>query len=221
MTRTHLQAAINSLPWWHQIDFGEGVLAPGVIKSGTIRRMERAIFAFADPLGKTVLDVGCWDGAYSIAASRRGAARVLATDHCVWNEGWGDRRSFELARDHLAPTVEALDIPVEEISAERLGCFDIIMFLGVFYHLRHPFAELERIAPMVRETLILESRMTGHFNPRPVLQFHPGALDGDASNWWTPNRACVRALLTDLGFTQVRVRHSIPCFRRALFHARR
>jgi tRNA (mo5U34)-methyltransferase len=59
--------------------------------------------------GRSVLDIGCWDGAYSIEAVRRGASRVLATDHFVWHEGWGDRRCFELARAHLAPSIEVMD----------------------------------------------------------------------------------------------------------------
>src|SRR5450631_1341313 len=106
-----LREEINALRWFHQIDFGNGILSPGWVKASKIRRMERAIFGPLNLAGKSVLDIGCWDGAYSIAASRLGAARVLATDHFVWQEGHGDRRAFDLARKHLAPDVEAMDAP--------------------------------------------------------------------------------------------------------------
>jgi tRNA (mo5U34)-methyltransferase len=216
-----LQQEVDALRWFFQLDFGNGVLSPGVVKADKIRRMERAIFTPLLPLkGKTVLDVGCWDGAYSIAASRLGAARVLATDHYVWHDGPGDRRAFDLARKHLAPDIEDMDIAVEDLTEERVGRFDVVLFLGVFYHLRHPFAALEQIAALAKEVLVVESRMTQLFNPRPVMQFHPGgSLEGDPTNWWTPNRACMAALLADIGFREVRFLRPDRRFRRGMFHA--
>ncbi len=219
---TTLRQQIDALPWFHQIDFGNGVLAPGVIKASKIKRMERALFQSVDLQGKSVLDIGCWDGAYSIAAARLGAARVLATDHYSWNEGWGDRRSFDLARKHLAPAVEAMDIAVGDLSEATVGRFDVVLFLGVFYHLRDPFAVLERIAGLATEVMIVESRLTQQLNPRPVMEFHPGSsLSNDPTNWWTPNRACMEALLKDLGFAEIRFTHPDYRFRRGMFHARR
>lgn len=217
-----LQQDIDGLRRFHQIDFGNGILSPGAIKASKIKRMEKAIFGPLGVAGKSVLDIGCWHGAYSIAATRLGAARVLATDHYVWNEGPGDRRSFELARSHLAPTVEDLDIPVEELSESRVGRFDIVLFLGVFYHLRHPFATLERITGLATEVFVVESRLTQRFNPRRVMEFHPGtSLEGDPTNWWTPNRPCMEALLGDLGFTQIRFKSPDWRGRSGMFHARR
>jgi tRNA (mo5U34)-methyltransferase len=217
-----LQQQIDALPWFHQIDFGDGVLSPGTIKSDKIRRMERAIFGPLNLGGKSVLDIGCWDGAYSIAASRLGAARVLATDHYSWNAGWGDRRCFDLAKTMLAPTVEDMDIPVEELTAERVGRFDVVLFLGVFYHLRHPFAGLEQIAVLATDVLVVETRITQQLNPKPVMQFHPGSLlDGQRTNWWTPNPACMIALLRDLGFNRVDFSRPDRQFKRGMFHAYR
>src|SRR5689334_4306839 len=134
-----LREEIEELPWFHQIDFGDGLLTPGRIAARKLRRMSRLIFD--RPIeGKTVLDIGCWDGAYSLEAHRRGARRVLATDHYVWHEGWGDRRAFDLVQRHLAPSIEVLDIDAAELSVDRVGRFDTVLFCGVFYHLRHPFA---------------------------------------------------------------------------------
>ncbi|HTW72437.1 MAG TPA: DUF1698 domain-containing protein [Acetobacteraceae bacterium] len=215
-----LQQEINSLRWFHQLDFGNGIVSPGAIKLPKIKRMERAIFGPLTVTGKSVVDIGCWDGAYSIAASRLGAARVLATDHFVWHEGAGDRRAFELARKHLAPDVADLDSPVEELTEARVGKFDIVLFLGVFYHLRHPFAVLEQVANLAEQVLVVESRMTQLLNPKPVMQFHPGAsLEGDPTNWWTPNRACMEAMLRNIGFREIRFSRPDRRFRRGMFHA--
>src|ERR1700761_4723335 len=89
---------VNHLPWHHQIDFGDGILSPGVVKIDVLR--EQADVYFKDGIaGKTFLDIGCWDGFNSFEARRRGAARVLATDHFAWSDRcWGNRRSFDIAR---------------------------------------------------------------------------------------------------------------------------
>jgi tRNA (mo5U34)-methyltransferase len=214
-----LQNQVNCLRWFHQIDFGDGVISPGWIKASKIKRMERATFGPVSLAGKSVLDIGCWDGAYSIAAVRRGAARVLATDHYVWNEGPGDRRAFDLARSRLAPSMEAMDIPVEELTRDRVGTFDVVLFLGVFYHLRDPLEGLQRVATLATDVLVVESRLTGLFDPRPVMRVHPAKFEGDETNWWTPNHACMVALLRDLGFRHVLFTRPDWRFRRGMFHA--
>ncbi|MBV8097486.1 MAG: DUF1698 domain-containing protein [Acetobacteraceae bacterium] len=216
-----LKREIDALPWFHQIDFGNGLLSPGRIKASKIARMSRLIFD-RSIAGKSVLDIGCWDGAYSIEAARRGAARVLATDHYVWHGGWGDRRCFELARAHLAPQIEVMDIDVRHISVESLGRFDMVLFLGVFYHLRHPFKVLEQVAALAQEMLVVESRLVRLLSRNPLMRFYPGAgLDGDPTNWWAPNRACMAAMLRDLGFARIRFQHPDWRLRRGLFHAER
>lgn len=217
-----LLAEIKALKWFHQIDFGNGVRSPGWIKASKIRRQSKLMFDF--PIqGKSVLDIGCWDGAYSIEAKRRGAARVLATDHFAWAPGsWGDRRAFELARQRLAPDIEVMDVEVEDLTTDRVGNFDVVLFCGVFYHLRHPFQILERIASLAKQTLIVESRMLRTFHNSPVMRFYPGTeLDGDPTNWWAPNRACLDAMLRDLGFSNIRFRRPDYRGRRGLFHADR
>jgi tRNA (mo5U34)-methyltransferase len=214
-----LRSQVESLNWFHQIDFGDGLLSPGAIKLSKIQRCNEIIFGRVDVTGKSVLDIGCWDGAYSVEAVKRGASRVLATDHYVWHS-IADRKCFELARTHLAPSIEALDIDVSDISIERLGTFDIVLFMGVFYHLRHPFEALERIAKIATECLVVESRLLRTFTRNPVMRFYPNSeLDGDATNWWAPNRACVEAMLRDLGFRHVKFKHPDRRWRRGMFHA--
>jgi tRNA (mo5U34)-methyltransferase len=216
-----LQAEIERLPWFHQIDFGNGVLTPGQIRISKIRRMSRMLFDGLDLKGRTLLDIGCWDGAYSIEAERRGAV-VTASDHYVWHEIPERRRAFDLAITRLAPTINVLDIPVEELTLDRVGRFDIVLFLGVLYHLRDPLTALERVAQLAGDTLILETRMTLRHSRKPMMQFHPGkTLGNDPTNWWTPNRPCVEAMLRDIGFRQIRFTQPDWRWRRGLFHARR
>jgi tRNA (mo5U34)-methyltransferase len=199
-----LAAEVRSLPWHHEIDFGNGLLSPGDEKIGVLRAQADAYFA-EGIAGKSFLDIGCWDGFNSFEASRRGALRVLATDHFAWSEKcWGDRRSFEIARAHLAPSVQVLDIDLPDMAESMIGRFDIVLFAGVLYHLRHPFAMLEKLAPLALETFIVETHLDAADVPRPAMIFYPGSeLNNDHTNWWGPNRVCVEAMLKDVGFDDV------------------
>jgi tRNA (mo5U34)-methyltransferase len=217
--RVALEPAIRKLRWFHQIDFGNGLLTPGVIKQSKIRRMSRMLFNGLDLRGRTLLDIGCWDGAYSLEATRRGAT-VTATDHFVWHSSWGNRCCIDLVQEHLAPSMRIVDADLSELSVDRLGRFDIVLFLGVLYHLRDPLTALERVADLTTDTLIVETRMTMRHMRKPVMQFHPGmTLGNDPTNWWTPNRRCVEAMLRELGFQQIRFTQPDWLWRRGMFHA--
>jgi tRNA (mo5U34)-methyltransferase len=172
--REALRQKINALPWFHQIDFGDGLLSPGAKKIDLLRA-EAEIY-FDEPLQRlTFLDIGCWDGFNSFEASRRGAQRMLATDHFVRTDpkNIGSRESFELGRKYLAPNVEVLDIDIPELTPERIGTFDIVLFCGVFYHLRNPFLALEQIARLVKRTLIVETHLDALDINRPAMILYP------------------------------------------------
>jgi len=216
------RAEIDSLPWHHTIDFGGGLLSNGNTKIEVLRAQADIYFG-REIRGKTVLDVGCWDGFNSFEAERRGASRVLATDHFAWSdECWGDRRSFELARRGLKSSVEAKDMGLDDLSIETVGQFDIVLFLGVFYHLKHPFADLERVAKLAKETLIVETYMDALDYPRPAMVFYPtNELANDHTNWWGPNRACVEGMLHDAGFKDVKFTEHPMYPDRGIFHGHR
>lgn len=205
------------------MDFGSGVLSPGAKKLDVLRA-EADVYFKPGIAGKSFLDIGCYDGFNSFEAHRRGASRVLATDHFVWSDrGGGDRRSFETARDHFAPAVEVLDIDLPDMSESVIGRFDIVLFAGVLYHLRHPFAMLEKLAPLALETFIVETHLETTGERRPAMVFYPGAeLNSDRTNWWGPNRACVEAMLRDVGFDDIAYQNH-PTYgpARGVFHARR
>lgn len=203
MSSTALQDDVQRIRWFHSIDLGGGLVTPGLER--TADRLE--ILRIPDDLrGKSVLDVGAWDGFFSFEAERRGAARVVAADSFAWNGGnWSSKEGFELARRTLGSSVEDWDVDVLDLSAER-GMFDLVLFLGVLYHMRHPLLALERVASVTRHHLILETHVDALWTRRPEMVFYPRAeLDHDPTNWWGPNPSAVAAMLQAVGFREVRL----------------
>jgi tRNA (mo5U34)-methyltransferase len=209
---------IDSLPWFHQMELA-GQLTPGVV-SLEILKAQADIYFRHGVEGLSVLDVGCIDGFNSFEAERRNAKRVLATDHHVWHFGGRDRRSFEIARSALRSRVEVMDIDLPDLVPEKVGHFDVVLFCGVFYHLRNPFAALERLAPVATSLMVVETHMDALDEARPAMIFYPGAeINDDPTNWWGPNRPCVEAMLRDVGFARVEFTPHPRCWDRGIFHA--
>jgi tRNA (mo5U34)-methyltransferase len=197
-----LRSRIASVRWYHTIDLGNGAVTPGI--DDTPQRLNR-IRLPQSLAGQTVLDVGAWDGFFSFEAERRGAARVVATDHFSWNgSGWGTKAGFQLARQTLGSRVEDLDIDVMDLSPERVGRYDVVLFLGVLYHLRHPLLALERVASVTRHLLVLETVVDLVGVRRPAMAFYPDTeLNKDPTNWWGPNVPAVHGMLRSVGFQHV------------------
>jgi tRNA (mo5U34)-methyltransferase len=174
-------------------------------------------FAHAVPedlTGKTVLDIGCNGGFYSLEMKRRGADRVLAID--------SDERYLDQAR--LAAEVTGAEIEFRNLSVYDVAAigerFDLVLFMGVFYHLRHPLLALDLIHDHVAADLLVFQTMqrgseevhpvaadydffdTEHFGSPgyPKLHFIEHQYAHDWTNWWTPNRAASEALLRSAGF---------------------
>ena len=168
----------------------------------------------ADLTGYSVLDIGCNAGFFTQALKRRGAARVVGIDT--------DERYLAQAR--FAAEIEELDIdfirmPVWDVAALKER-FDLVLFMGVLYHLRHPLLALDLIHEHVaRDLLIFQSlqrgsreqmtiahdypfEVTGHFDEPayPRLHFVERKYASDPTNWWIPNRSCVEAMLRSSGF---------------------
>ena len=198
-----LRARADAIRWYHTIDLGHGVVTNGVDDSPY--RLARLDLP-ASLAGASVLDIGAWDGFFSFEAERRGAARVVSADYYSWHgTGWGSKAGFELARRTLGSKVEDVDIDVMDLSPERIGTFDVVFFLGVLYHLRHPLLALERVASVTKRLLILETVVDLVGFNRPAMAFYPGReLNNDPTNWWAPNVAALHGMLGDVGFDRVR-----------------
>ncbi len=132
--------------WWHSIDLGQGVVTPGY-QSPELLKAEWQHLQIGDLSGKSVLDIGAWDGWFSFQAERAGAERVVALDY---RDGEA-RRGFDVARAALGSSVEyvAADFMANDLAG--LGEFDVVLFLGVLYHLREPILGLERVAGLTRD----------------------------------------------------------------------
>jgi tRNA (mo5U34)-methyltransferase len=205
MTVDALRQRVAGIRWYHTIDLGQGVITPGI--DNTPLRLSKLDFptSFA---GRSVLDIGAWDGFFSFEAERRGAARVVASDYFAWHgqalpEGEG-KAGFTLARDVLGSRVEDLEIDVMDLSPKRAGVFDVVFFLGVLYHLRHPLLALERVASVTGDMLILETVVDMVGLRRPAMTFYPDReLNHDPTNWWGPNVPAIEGMLRDVGFERV------------------
>jgi tRNA (mo5U34)-methyltransferase len=211
MDLDEIRKEVAKIRWFHRIDLGQGIVTPGLDDSP---ERARTLMLPEDLRGWSVLDVGAWDGYFSFEMERRGASHVLATDRFSWGGGgWGSKAGFELARRVLTSKVEDKFIDVLELSPESVGTFDLVLFLGVLYHMRHPLLSLERVASVTRRMLVLETHADMLACGRPAMAFYPAdELNEDSTNWWGPNPAAVRAMLEAVGFRRVEL-----VFHRSLF----
>jgi tRNA (mo5U34)-methyltransferase len=187
---------IDDYFWWHSIRLNSGRITPGQKTIECMDRETNGTFDQLDLRGRTVLDIGAWNGGFSIEAKRRGADRVVALDGAVWNNPTlRGRETFELAKLLCEVEIEAVeqDLDSPQLSLDYLGDFDIVLFLGVFYHLVDPIAALREIAQRAKRVLVVETYIERTLQEdRPMMVFYPGdELGGDGSNWWGPNRLLV------------------------------
>jgi len=220
MTRTEIEQRVSALaPWFHNLDLDGVATAPDHFL-GDYPRSKWKHFAAsipADLSGKSVLDIGCNAGFYSLEMKRRGAARVLGID---FDDAYLDQARF-------AAEVAELDIAFEKLSVYDVAGlgerFDLVLFMGVLYHLRHPLLALDLIREhVVGDLMVFQSMQRGSRHVAEVKDNHnfwntalfeePGfprlhfiehRYADDPTNWWVPNRACVEAMLRSSGFTIV------------------
>lgn len=215
-----LRARVAGTRWYHTIDLGNGVITPGA--DDTPVRLAR-IGLPASLAGQSVLDIGAWDGFFSFEAERRGASRVVAADYYSWHGvGWGTgdgKAGFRLAKEALSSKVEDADVDVMQLSPGALGTFDLVLFLGVLYHVPDPLGALERVAAVTASQLILETVVDMVGISRPALAFYPNdELNRDPTNWFAPNEAAMVGMLKRVGFAHV---ETITPRRSALYRAAR
>jgi len=202
--REDLQKQISAIRWFHRINLGAGLVTPGL--DDTPAKLERVRLP-VDLRGKSVLDIGAWDGFFSFEAERRGASRVLAVDSFCWSgEGWGSKAGFELARRVLNSKVEDAEMEVLDLTPEKIGTFDVVLFFGVLYHLRHPLLALEKVAAVTKSHLILETKVDLMSLGAPAMAFYVGdELNHDPTNWLAPNIPGLCDMLRAVGFKRVEV----------------
>jgi tRNA (mo5U34)-methyltransferase len=216
-----LQSRVAALPWHHSIDLGGGVVTSGN-KSAALCNDEAAlIFDRVDLSGRSVLDIGAWNGFFSFEAKRRGASRVLATDSYCWSHpDIHGRETFDIARSKLGLEVDAREIDVKDLSGETVGEFDVVLYLGVFYHRYDAIETLAKAARLAKQLLVVETHLELRDLDVPAMVFFPGReLADDPTNWWGPNEHCIKALLLGHGFEEVETTAHPAGSNRAIFHA--
>lgn len=189
-SRDDLIRLAAKLTWMHQINLGGGFVTPG--QWGPVQQMRQAL-GDLDFSGKKVLDIGCWDGLYSFEAEQRGAAEVYATD-LLSQRPFADQPTFAVARAALKSRVKYFPqtsvYDVEEIGVRD---FDIVLFSGVYYHLKDPLRALAMLRRVMKDggQLLVEGAVLNQ--PGCYARFYyRDAYAGDFSNWWIPTPACLR-----------------------------
>lgn len=244
--------------WYHAIELAPGVITPGRCAADELARQWRAL-RLPDLTGKTVLDIGAYDGFFSFAAEAASAARVVALDHYVWaadmasymaewretkasgraiptpheSRHWRPetlpgKRPFDLAHRARRSRVESVVGDVMNMDLTPLGQFDVVLFLGVLYHLTDPVGALRRVASLTSPdgvaVIETESMEVLGQETRALCEFFPGEeLNHDASNWWAPNAVALEGLCRAAGFQAVTPSPELPrdTWRRRLGVARR
>src|SRR5256714_5572842 len=162
-----------------------------------------------DLTGMRVLDIGCAEGFFSFEAERRGAREVIGID------SFSDSvRRFNIVKEARQSNATAFLMNVYDLEPERLGTFDLVLFYGVFYHLKHPQYALERIRSICTGSLLFQTHVFEDpaFSDTPLARFYPhGMLSGpqgehfDPTVFWLFNSTCCAAMLDHLGFTGLEI----------------
>ena len=182
------------------------------------RRFDRRLNLLKIPddlTGWTVLDVGAWHGFFSFECERRGADRVLAVDRFSWDRFGMDE--FLAARERLNSSVEYRRTDVYDLDPDEIGQFDLVLLLGVFYHLRNPLMALERLAHVTKRLLICETHILLPFvhEKYPLVPFFPGDEHAEEARYEMcamPTMEALTQMLQSVGFSDVETVYS-PSFR--------
>lgn len=193
LSKQELLEKVNQHTWYHNIDLGNGIITPGrgwnFIWEPSAEFLGRVDFS-----GKTVLEIGAWDGYFSFKAEALGAGKVIATDIKLWE-------TFLLARDILNSKVEfktATIYTIDESFPETL--FDVIICYGIYYHLLFPNLAFTKMNRVLRRggTLLLEGAYYRKYEEQSILYFSYGGdrlVSDDPTFCTCPTLKCLRNML--------------------------
>jgi tRNA (mo5U34)-methyltransferase len=236
------EQGVDDIYWYHSIDLGNETTAGQ--KSPELLASEWDELDVPPLQGKTVLDIGAWDGYFSFRAEREGARKVVALDHYVWStrlveqqryyrqtlasgekyvaphlvpdlwdpDGLPGRAGFDLAKVRLGSDVEPVVADFANDDLSDLGTFDVVIFVGVLYHLEDPLGALRKIASLTNEVALIRTVAVHIPNVASAMwEFYPDAeLEGDSSNWWAPNGSALEGASRAAGFRRYVPRTETP-----------
>jgi tRNA (mo5U34)-methyltransferase len=201
--------------WWHEIELAPGIITPGDDSNRMKLPILDRLGLPQDMRGLRALDIGCSDGYFTFEMEKRGA-EVLAMDFVPETY-----TGFATARTILGSNAGYMMENVYNLTPEKHGQFDVVLFMGVLYHLRKPLAALDAIRSVMRTGgglfvgtmmideyfLLPDGRVTTlrEVNPLlldvPLWQAYPGdSLNGDYTNCFAPNRRALEVALTEAQF---------------------
>lgn len=198
--------------WFQRIEVLPGLFSPGWSDPA---KDKLPFYGLPKDLsGMRVLDIGCAEGFFSFEAERRGAREVIGIDSFP-----DSVRRFNIVRTARQSNANAFLMNVYDLDPKRLGTFDLVLFYGVFYHLKHPQLALERIRSVCTGDLLFQTHM--HEEPSvkgtPWARYYPhGMMSGgskelfDPTVFWLFNSACCLAMLDHVGFADLRVLSTDP-----------
>ncbi|MGH9169855.1 MAG: class I SAM-dependent methyltransferase [Acidimicrobiales bacterium] len=236
--RDELRRRVAEMGWYHSIDLGDGIVTPGAVPVDFIP--DDLLPGFA---GRSVLDVGAWDGGNAFRAERLGASRVVALDHYVWgvdihsrqlywddcatrgvlpdhsldeSKFWNDslpgRAGFDLAAAALGSSVEPVVADFMKVDLETIGSFDVVLYLGVLYHMQEPLTALTRVRQVTRHVAVIETEAVAirRHSTDSLLMFLAGnSLRRDFGNWYLPTEQALHDLCRAAGFSSVETRRGL------------
>jgi len=193
--------------WYHSFEFSDGTVIDGYMPLA-VQKERYSRYPIPDDLsGKRVLDIGAWDGWFSFEAERHGA-QTIAID-CV------EIPTFLQIHRRLGSKVDYRVLDFYELPAAGLGKFDVVFFLGVLYHLRHPLLALEIVCGLTTDVAIVESFVIDgetwqeHQNAIPTLEFYETfELGNQYDNWSGLTVACMLAMCRAAGFVRVELMYA-------------
>ncbi len=198
---------LSTKGWWHSFELPDGTLIHGVCDLQGLKNRIAQFPIPADLHGKRVLDIGAWDGWFSFEMERRGA-EVLAID--CW-----DNPRFREMHARLDSRIRYQQMDVYELDRKMVGRFDIVLFMGVLYHLKHPLLALERVCSVTGDLACVDSfilqekhRPGADVENRPIMEFYEtDEFGGQTDNWVGPSLPCLTAFCRTAAFARVEVRN--------------
>lgn len=217
LTREAVQAKVDRFTgWYHRIEVYPGLITPGAGDTETHRRLFDEIGLPLDATGLRVLDLGTADGYFAFLMEQRGAAEVVAVDYRA-----SEASGFAIAAELLDTRVKYAVENVYDLTPEKYGTFDVVLFFGLLYHLRNPLLALDKIRAMMKtggmmflETQMLDNavlmadgtfKTLNEISPElagvSLWQFYDhDALHKDATNRWSPNLTGLKRAVEEAQF---------------------
>ncbi|MBE2257728.1 MAG: DUF1698 domain-containing protein [Rhodobacteraceae bacterium] len=188
-------AQLDTIRWFHQVTLKDGRVTPGQVD---IARHEHLyLFDRLELHGKSLLDIGCWDGYFSFMAEQRGARRVLSLDDPAFR--WGGLDGYNFLHQHFQSTAEWRKGSIFELPDER---FDIVLCYGVLYHLGDPLAAMINCFHAALQEVVFEGVIYDSDLPTLFL-IAPHELDGDPTNVYAMSTGYLEKVAAMCGFARV------------------